>query len=429
MLVYLRLSAEPGARDSGGDSIERIKNALPADATEGAAEKDLQDSPSQTLHSSVSAAEQAVSPRNETEPSSGIGDFSRGASSDEAGKGAGKKPADTVAGGVEKAGAREPVAGLGTISDAEREKWELDLPDNKKYVSKKVAHYYNPDRSNTDRWTKRVELGEEERSFFQIDAEELSKLGDLHYLMSLSPQVLRLGIYLEDFRTGKTFTIHADEDFYAASTRKLAINGAAMYMVQSGLLDLKDVVVYLPEMDEEGGAGILQQFAEKGDAFSIETLIDYSGRYSDNIALNMLVRKMISVRGAAYYGEQLERMTGRAYVPENIYTPRQMANSVKALVAGPLEDPAFEIVVRSLEEAEYSEYATAHMPKHSFFHKYGLYYPESGVNVSNDIGMVYGEHPLIFSVMAEWSGEPPYELMHALSRFFYEIAGSSYFPE
>ncbi|MDO4754700.1 MAG: serine hydrolase, partial [Bacillota bacterium] len=206
------------------------------------------------------------------------------------------------------------------------------------------------DRNALSRWTKESDISDEWKSYFAMDNRFVLTFKNYDYLMSLAPSVKRFGVYVEDMKTGKTFTINGDEDFYAASTRKLAICTMGLRLVQDKKMRLDDYVMYNPEWDDEPGASVIQVHSRKGDVFQILTLIDYIGRYSDNIALNMLVRKIIVSGGYEEYKHQMTILTGREFVPENVYTPRQLAHSVKALCVSVAQDPIFEALVYPLEE-------------------------------------------------------------------------------
>lgn len=282
-----------------------------------------------------------------------------------------------------------------------------------------------------ERWNIHVDVPDEVKSFFHIDDLRIHTIKNYDYLLSIMPNVTRIGVYIEDMRTGKVFSVNADQDFYAASTRKLAIATVALNLVKEGKISLDDYVPYNPEWDDEPGASVIQVYGKKGDAYRVRTLIEYIGKYSDNIALNMLVRKIFASAGQDYYRKSMEMIFSREFSYENYYTPRQMANSVKYLCRVNEENPNYEVFVSALEECAYNEYATKNMPKGSYFHKNGLYFGEK-LNYTNDIGVIYGENPVIYCIMIEWAGsgeDIPYPLLHQFSKYLRYIATTGDFPQ
>lgn len=98
------------------------------------------------------------------------------------------------------------------------------------------------------------------------------------------------GIYLVDVRSGASLGINADTAFPAASTFRLPLAMYVLSRAARGEVGLSEAIDYEPS-DWEEGTGILQ--GEVGPDFSlpIRTLLDYSIRYSDNIATNTLPRR------------------------------------------------------------------------------------------------------------------------------------------
>lgn len=286
-------------------------------------------------------------------------------------------------------------------------------------------------RTDIGRWMVHLDLPDETKHFFNIDYLSMNTLKNYKYLLSISPSVRRIGIYIEDMRTGKVFSYNANADFYAASTRKLGITTIVLDLASEGRLSLDDYVYYIPEWDDEPGSSVIQVYGKKGDAYQVRTLVEYIGKYSDNIGVNMLARKIFATAGREYYYKSMGQVFNRPFVYENYYTPLQLANSVKHLCDAAMRNPDYEVFVQALEECTYNEYATKNMPKGSYFHKNGLYFGEE-FNYTNDIGVIYGEHPLVYSIMIEWQGdeyETPYPLLHEMSKYLRYIATTGDFPE
>ncbi len=98
------------------------------------------------------------------------------------------------------------------------------------------------------------------------------------------------GLVVKDLQTGWTF-LHNDEvRFPAASLIKIPIMVACFKAVEDGQLDLQEKYV-LRRQDRVGGSGLLRQM-RNGQAFSYDELIDYMVTHSDNIATNVIIRRL-----------------------------------------------------------------------------------------------------------------------------------------
>lgn len=292
----------------------------------------------------------------------------------------------------------------------------------------KKEHYHREGRDLT-RFQKTPALTPALEEYFTVAPEDFGKFRDEKHWTSLSPSLLRVGVYIEDVKSGKTLEIRADEDFYAASCKKLPVCSVAVRMANIKLLSLDDSVMYLPN-DQEGGSGVIQNYPPR--AYTIRSLMEYIGIYSDNIAANMLIRKLENTNGKSYYRQQMEQETGRPFQPENIYTPRQLANAVKSVCAGYDLNPAlFEEMIKPFENTEFREFVIKNMPVGSVFSKIGTFYPESGICTANEIGIIYGEFPIIFSIMTEWNGDGghPFDALQEIGRYLFFFSRTGRFSE
>ncbi|MCL6613787.1 MAG: class A beta-lactamase-related serine hydrolase, partial [Firmicutes bacterium] len=83
---------------------------------------------------------------------------------------------------------------------------------------------------------------------------------------------IRYGIYFKDLISGADFGINEWEVFPAASTIKVPLVLYLNELVAAGKLDWQDKVVYMSELDWQGGAGALQFFAQDGYKYSLRVL-------------------------------------------------------------------------------------------------------------------------------------------------------------
>ena len=102
------------------------------------------------------------------------------------------------------------------------------------------------------------------------------------------------------------------------------MNIAAYETIKSGYGSLDDVIYY-SDVYYEGGTGILQ--SENFSCLDVQTLLDYSIIYSDNIATNMVTGYLGGMYTVLYtVGEILDESI---CVSDNIITPNQMFAALK----------------------------------------------------------------------------------------------------
>lgn len=242
------------------------------------------------------------------------------------------------------------------------------------------------------------------------------------YLKSLSQGVLRVGFCVFDLRSGEFFALNEGENFVAASTIKLAIALLACDFIESGLLSPDDAVFYVKEYDYEGGSGVLQNYVIPGQALTVNELITLALSESDNIALNMLARKLVSVAGGGTkYAEGIKGILGR-HSNLNVYTPRELLNSAMYFYENYGRRQSYAIIAEALGDTVQDGYVTGRLPKGSYIHKFGVFYGDDGLCYSCDVGIIRGENPVAFAVMTEWNIGEPYDLLNDLGETFLALA-------
>lgn len=98
-----------------------------------------------------------------------------------------------------------------------------------------------------------------------------------------------VGVYMTDLMSGLSAGVNPEEPFYGASTLKVPIAMAVLWLVDRGRLSLNEPIIYLPQ-DYQGGTGTLQATIQPGDEIPVRELLDLMITVSDNIARNMLER-------------------------------------------------------------------------------------------------------------------------------------------
>jgi beta-lactamase class A len=140
-----------------------------------------------------------------------------------------------------------------------------------------------------------------------------------------------VGVYVTDLASGQTASINPQAQFYGASTLKVPIAMAVLWLVGQGRLSLDQTIAYQPE-DFQRGAGTLQATIQPGDRLPIRQLLDLMITVSDNIARNMLERYIGS-------GTIREYMLSIGVTPpydpvERTVTPYGMQQALLALDTG-----------------------------------------------------------------------------------------------
>ncbi len=186
----------------------------------------------------------------------------------------------------------------------------------------------------------------------QADSPE-TPLSDLEWdamVLALSKASLsypgRVGIYLKDLRTGRTWSYQPDRLFPAASLIKVPIMVAVFDKIARGELSL-ETRIRLTGKDRRGGSGSLK-WAREGTALSVMELLYKMITESDNTAAQMIIDHIgysyleLAFRriGLVYTNitpEGMSLSSGRV-ARENYTTPREMALLVDRLYAGAMVD-------------------------------------------------------------------------------------------
>ncbi len=112
----------------------------------------------------------------------------------------------------------------------------------------------------------------------------------------------RVGIYLKDLRTGRTWTHNPDDLFPAASLIKLPILISTFYKMKDGGLSLDDQLT-LTRRNRVGGSGSLK-WRRDGSRFTVRELLGHMITESDNTATKMILDRL----GIGYVQQQFPRM-------------------------------------------------------------------------------------------------------------------------
>lgn len=219
-----------------------------------------------------------------------------------------------------------------------------------------------------------------------------------------------VGVYMTDLMSGLSASVSPRAEFYGASTLKVPIAMAVLWLVDRGRLSLNEPIIYLPQ-DYQGGTGTLQATIQPGDEIPVSRLLELMITVSDNIARNMLERYIGS-------GTIREYMLSIGIQPPydpvaRTATPEGMNQSLIALDSGRsgLSRRSTKMLLRWMQETVHRSRIPRHMPP--------------GVVVANkigtwpgqvhDIGLVYAPDRS-FSAVVFTRGIPEQQAEEAIGR-------------
>jgi len=131
-------------------------------------------------------------------------------------------------------------------------------------------------------------------------------------------------IYVKDLTTQQEYKINSDQRLYGASLYKILIAGAIHEALANDLLSLNYIYTYELE-DYSDGSGVLQNY-KVGSSYSIDTLLDYLLKYSDNISQNILVRNIGVEKVANFYEKYSDFFETSTFSKDLFTTPEEVSN-------------------------------------------------------------------------------------------------------
>ena len=178
------------------------------------------------------------------------------------------------------------------------------------------------------------------------DAEWLELVGGLEKLSR--DYRGRVGIYIKDLETGKTWDYNSDRKFPSASLIKVPIMAAVFEKIRAGQLSL-DTQIKLNRGYRVGGSGSLK-WVRDGTSLSVMEIVYKMITESDNTATKMLIDSVgMDYLAAAFRAMDLEHtnitpegmsLTSRPVKRENYTTAREMGGLLERIYAGKLVDKA-----------------------------------------------------------------------------------------
>ncbi|MGB4705497.1 MAG: serine hydrolase [Candidatus Saccharicenans sp.] len=240
------------------------------------------------------------------------------------------------------------------------------------------------------------------------------------------------GIMVKDLLTGWSF-LHNDEALFpAASLIKIPIMVACFKAAEEGRLDLQEKYV-LKRQDRVGGSGLLRQM-RNGRIFTYEELIDFMVTHSDNIATNVIIKRlgMDYIRNVfnelglkdTVLNRLMMDFRARDEGMENYTSAREMGELLEKIYLGRcINTKVSERCLEILKRQRINDRLPRYLPKEvEVAHKTGL-----EREVCHDAGIVFtpnGDY-IIVVLVRTWSGlRTTKNFIARLSSYFYQILGT-----
>lgn len=227
----------------------------------------------------------------------------------------------------------------------------------------------------------------------------------------IDSELSETSVYFRDIKNGEDFTINPDTKYYPASLNKIPLM-MVYYKIEEtnpGTLARK---IKLDEisLDNNQGEIMPSNYLKQGGSYSIDELISYMIKYSDNNAYNILVKNIeASQLEKAYQDLDISLPTKPA--PEDFMTATEYSHFLRVLFNATYLDNDFsEKALKLLSEVDYKEGLAKQLPSTiKVAHKYGLYSVDNGDGKTiigrelHDCGIIYTKNPYLLCVMTKSS--------------------------
>lgn len=233
-----------------------------------------------------------------------------------------------------------------------------------------------------------------------IEDVKMAKVDDFNTVTSLVSQKQgTYGIYVRNIATLKEFTYNSHENFYGASLYKILVAGATYDLIYRDKLSPNYVYTY-KNSDYEGGSGVLQTQKE-GTSYTIDELLTYLLKDSDNIAQNILERNITWEAVDTFYKSHVQ--TPQNFSETFYTTPSEIAEIFMSIYEDPnLPKEAKQQLFTTMTETSFEDrIASTLEPSLIFSHKIGNA-PVKGT--WHDCGVVFSgdfTNPVVVCLMSK----------------------------
>lgn len=204
----------------------------------------------------------------------------------------------------------------------------------------------------------------------------------------LGDNINNIGLSYYDLTTGRKININSDNTFIAASTVKVGMNMVLFDMIASGEISPNEALQFTEDNYEEG-TGILQD-QDLSKPISIMELSEYSIKYSDNIATNMIISRI----GYENMRNKIDSKLGHATDhSDNYMTPADEATLLNQLYTNLNKNPYYTNLIEVMKNTAFHDRLDLYLPHEIVAHKIGNY-----GSYTNDVGIIYTSNPYVLSV-------------------------------
>jgi beta-lactamase class A len=229
----------------------------------------------------------------------------------------------------------------------------------------------------------------------------------------LGNNVDNVGLSFHDINSGKEIIINGDKTFLAASTVKVQMNMVLGDMVQSGAVSENESLSYTKDSYEEG-TGILQA-QDLTNPFSISLLSDYSIIHSDNIATNMIIKRIDYYKMRELIDDKLGHTTDNS---DNYITANDETKLLELLFSNSSNNPVYIKIIENMKNTDFHDRLDLYLPHNIVAHKVGDF-----SSYVNDVGIIYTENPYILSIYTNGIDNANEVIAH-ISKMIYDYQNS-----
>ncbi len=243
-------------------------------------------------------------------------------------------------------------------------------------------------------------------------AQDAEKMAEVQKLLNRKYALPNYGIYVMSLEDGSVASMNANKQFTAASTGKLPAMYYTQKMINEKKIDPNRLYLYTDAINQmpiysymRGGAGILQG-KPFGTYYSLDTMLNWTAKYSDNQGANFL----------GYYGanqyelkmrNEISRIIGRQWI-----SPFQVSAKENALLIAEMNKQGGQVMGYMQNTVFDNQRIPKYLPV-KVAHKIG----DVG-SFTHDIAVVYTDRPYVLSVMTQYGS---YESISVLSKEIYDI--------
>ncbi|AJA47174.1 hypothetical protein CPAST_c10740 [Clostridium pasteurianum DSM 525 = ATCC 6013] len=226
----------------------------------------------------------------------------------------------------------------------------------------------------------------------------------------LGNNINNIGLSYYDVTSGESININSDKTFLAASTVKVQLNMILADMFANGQASQSEQLTYT-QADYEEGTGILQDTNLSNKSYVTATLSDYSIIHSDNIATNMIMRRI----GYENFRNLVDKKLGTATNHSGNYiTASQETSILRKLYENEDSNSYYLHIIDIMKKTDFHDRLDKYINTNIVAHKVGNY-----GNYVNDVGIVYTNKPYIISIYTEGVSNTNEVIAH-ISKLIYD---------